>query len=383
MSIRWIDEHEDWAGKTVLVRAELNVPVENGVVIDDFRIKRAIPTLAYLKEKDAKIIIISHIGREPDETLASVAEELKKHIPVAFIPRSDLGMKAAELRNGEILLVENLRQDPREVLNDETFAQELAQLADVFVQDAFATCHREHASFVGIPKFLPSFGGLLLKEEVTNLTAALTPEHPSLAILGGAKFETKEPLIRKFLDMYDKVFVGGALANEIIAAKGFGVGHSRVEDKKIASDIIEHPNLLPVVDIVAADEDENKRVTSIDTVREDEAIVDIGPATMESVAKVARAARTIVWNGPMGWYERGYTQASNTLADAIEESGKDENNVCRTHTVIGGGDTLAIVDERVHDACTFVSTGGGAMLEFLLKGTLPGIEALKHASRVR
>ena len=375
MSIHYIDEATDLSGKTVLVRAGLSAPVENGRVVNDFRIKRTLPTLTYLKDQGAKTIIIGHINRDPKETLQPVADELNKHIQLQFLPLE--GFNSGTLQNGETVMLENLRQDPRERKNDEEFAKELASLADVFVQDAFSVCHRAHASIVGVPKLLPSYGGLLLKEEIEGLSTALSPESPSLAVLGGAKFETKEPLILKLLDVYDNVFVGGALANEVLAAQGHPVGRSVVEDRTVAKDILDHDRLLPVSDVVVENEDKEAHVVRIGDVTDDETIVDIGPDTMRLVAEKAQNARTVVWNGPLGWYERGYTKASDTLADAIAAGSGQEDGVCRAHAIIGGGDTIAILDEHIHDACTFISTGGGAMITFLEKGTLPGIDALK------
>ncbi|MDP2650207.1 MAG: phosphoglycerate kinase [bacterium] len=375
-TIHWIDEQNDLAGKCVLVRAEFNVPVQNGRVLDDFRIKKTLPTILYLKERGARVILISHIGREPSDTLAPVAEALNKHLPVAFRRRENANTDA--LRDGEVILLENLRQDPREMANDYGFANELALLADLFVQDAFGTCHRAHASFVGIPKFLPSFGGMLVRQEVEALSRAREPEHPSLFVLGGAKVETKEPLSRKFLGVYDKVFVGGALANDLLAAQGFPIGASKIEDGKVPREILHHPNLLAIDDVVVLHPDASTNTVHPKDVSAGDVIVDIGQKSVERLTAALTECRTVLWNGPLGWYEKGFSDATRELARAIT-TGKADDGVCLTHAIIGGGDTIAAIGKPIEGSCSFVSTGGGAMLEFLLKGTLPGIKALEQS----
>tara|TARA_B100000745_G_scaffold73424_3_gene44057 strand:+ start:1245 stop:2351 length:1107 start_codon:yes stop_codon:yes gene_type:complete len=368
MNIEWIDEQNDLAGKVVLVRAGLNTPIENGMVRNDFRIQRALPTLRFLRDQGARIIIISHIGRDGTETLQPVADALHEHLPVAFQTREELVVST--LQNGDIVLLENLRQDNREIENDETFAQELAALADIFVQDAFSVCHRKHASIVGIPQYIKSYGGLLLREEIEKLAQVLDPEHPALFILGGAKFETKEPLIRKFIEVYDTLFIGGALQNELLAARGIEVGASVIGDGEIAKDILENEKIASVHDVVVAHVDGSSETLAINEIGSEDTIVDIGDGTMQDLVATFNRYKTIIWNGPLGWYEKGYTSATKTCAHALALSSAT--------TVVGGGDTIALIQkEKLENEFDFVSTGGGAMLEFLLKGTLPGLEVLK------
>lgn len=359
-------------GKRVLVRADFNVPIADGEVVDDFRIQRTLPTIQFLRERGALVRLIAHIGREPHETLAPVAKRLSDVLghEILFVPLSDTDS------NAPVVLYENLRQDKREAQNSETFAQELARRGEIFVQDAFAVCHRTQASVTKVPLYLPKYAGLLLEDEITHLSSARIPEAPSLAVLGGAKFETKEPLIREFLKTHTHVFVGGALANEIIKARGFSVGVSRIEDGVVSPDILSHERLIPITDVVVQEASGSVRECGVSDVHEHETIVDIGPTTALMLANIARSAKSIVWNGPLGWYEKGFTGASITLAHALEDSNSGANGACRSHVVIGGGDTVALLQEETRNACTFVSTGGGAMLDFLLEGTLPGIQVL-------
>lgn len=358
-------------GKRVLLRADFNVPVQNGAIVDDFRIQRTLPTIAFLRQHGALVRIIAHIGRKPHETLAPVAAHLQTLLPNETMVFAHLGQ---DVGDAPLVLFENLRQDSREKANDAVFAQQLAAHGDMFVQDAFAVCHRAHTSIVGVPALLSSYAGLLLEQEITQLTSARAPAAPSLAVLGGAKFETKEPLIREFLNTHTNVFVGGALANEILLARGMSVGASRVQDGKVPADILSHPHLMPIADVVVHDATGVVRTCAVSDVHTDDVIVDIGPNTAAVLAETARTAQSVVWNGPLGWYEKGFTDASLTLAHALHQVNKD--GVCTSHIVVGGGDTVALLQQETKDACTFVSTGGGAMLDFLLEGTLPGIQAL-------
>lgn len=368
MNIEWINGKEDLDGTVVLVRSGLNVPMKDGEVVNDFRIRRALPTLRYLQEKGAKTIVISHIGREKTDTLSSVARVLNTHMPVQFSTLAEIDV--SKMKNGEIILLENLRQDDREVRNDDSFAKELADLADIFVQDAFSVSHREHASIVGIPKHIESFGGLLLKEEVIQLTEALTPEHPALFILGGSKFATKEPLIYKFLEEYDTVFVGGALQNEVLAAQGHNVGDSIIEDGIISEEILGSTKLFKVTDVVVEKKGGASRTSAITNIKDGDQIVDIGEESIKVLSEQLKEYKTVLWNGPLGWYEKGYSEATIKLAQAVVGSS--------AKTFIGGGDTVSIIQEKgLESDFDFVSTGGGAMLIFLLEKTTVGLRALE------
>ncbi len=367
----------------ILVRAPLNVPVANGKVINDYRLRRALPTIQYLRDRGAKIILISHMGQMGTETLAPVAEALGKLIAdVSFCPENtgEKGRAAVRsLSRGGVVVLENLRRNKGEERNDGTFAREPAELADIFVQDSFDTCHRVHASIVGIPKLLPSYAGLLLEDEVTELSHALEPKHPALAVIGGAKFATKEEVLTTLLTMYDHVFVGGALADDFLKAAGQEVGKSLVSDADIGyiKKLLADPKLiLPVDSLVIPASAQGTmaaraeaRIAPQGQVRSDEVILDHGPGTIALFSNLAQKAKTVLWNGPLGNYENGFVDATDAFARAVAGSG--------AHSVVGGGDTVASIEGLgLLPRFSFVSTGGGAMLDFLAKGTLPGIEAL-------
>ena len=364
----------------VFLRASLNVPVEGGKVVNNYRLKHALATIEYLRGEHARIVIGSHIGEAGTETLEPVYRALKEMLPdVAFCPVST-GAAAREavraLSPGGVLVLENLRRHKGEVMNDMAFARELAELADVFVEDAFDTCHREHASIVSLPKLLPGYAGLQLLEEITQLSKALTPKSPSLAVIGGAKFATKEPVIRKLLSLYTHVFVGGALASDFLKAAGHGVGKSLTSgtDTAVIKGLLSNTRLaLPVDSLVCkfggVQKPEAARVASLDGVKDDEVMLDHGPKTIEEITRLVTKAKTILWNGPLGEYELGFVEATDALARAVATSGVE--------SYIGGGDTEAAIDSlRLNKKFTFISTGGGAMLAFIAKGALPGITVL-------
>lgn len=365
----------------VLVRASLNVPIANGRVESDFRLRQALPTIEYLRSRHAKVVLLGHIGDKGTETLEPVFDALKKYIPgITFCSVATGAVARAAVRElppGGVLLLENLRRNAGEMRNDMLFARELAELGDVFVNDAFDVCHRRHASVVGIPEYLPSYAGLQVLKEVTELSAALTPMSPSLAILGGAKFSTKEPVLTKLLERYDRVFVGGALANDFMIARGFSVGMSLVSknpDQLALNTILKHPKLMLPLDEVVAEVDAgpaDSQVVALHQVPQRSAIRDDGPQTVAALATLAGKAKTILWNGPLGLYEKGFTDATHALARALAASD--------ARTILGGGDTVAAVEELgIADRFSFISTGGGAMLDYLASGTLPGIDALRR-----
>lgn len=365
------------SGKRVLVRADFNVPLaKDGSVAEPFRLTRGWQSIRSLQEKGAKTIIISHIGRDPKETLAPVAEALKSFGRVVYI--SDITGIAAQnavaaMKPGEIVLLENLRRDPRETENDESFAKELASLAEIYVDDAFSAAHREHASIVGVPKFIPGYAGILMCEEVAQLDKARSPGHPSFAILGGAKFETKAPLIKLLLEKYDHLFVTGALANDVFKAEGFPIGRSLISKESPTPEVLQHPHFIAPVDVTVEQLDGQARTKKPNEVLEGDKIVDIGPDTIAAIAPLLTETKFILWNGPTGLYEGGYTQWTHAIAHLIAEAAGRG-----AQSVIGGGDTIAAIQDAgiPEDKLGFLSTGGGAMLEYLLQGTLPGIEAL-------
>jgi phosphoglycerate kinase len=368
----------------VLVRASLNVPIENGVVTNDYRLRKALLTIRFLTERNARVVLISHLGEKGTETLAPVAKALGGLIHDVSFCNETVGarVRAAihDMHPGHVLVLENLRRNQGERENTPAFAQELATLADVFVQDSFDTCHRVHASMVGVPKFLPSYAGLQVEEEVVELSSALTPARASLAVIGGAKFSTKEAVLTRLLEVYGQVFVGGALANDFLKAAGFPVGKSLVSDVDAPAikKVLNNPRLVIPVDslVVPAsamgtpDVRSKARVALNEDVREDEIILDHGPKTSELLEEVARKAKNVLWNGPLGMYESNFVDATNNFAKVVAAT--------NAHSVIGGGDTIAAIESLgLLSRFSFVSTGGGAMLDFLAKGTLPGIDALQ------
>jgi phosphoglycerate kinase len=363
----------------ILVRAALNVPVADGKVTNTFRLRKALPTIDFLRKKNAKVILMGHLGEQGTETLQPVFEAMKDMVPgLVFCPVT-IGAPARQavrdLPAGGVLMLENLRRDRGEVMNDKKFAGELAELADVFVEDSFDVCHRSHASVVGVPQLLPAYAGLLVEEEVTQLTKALKPEHPAIAIIGGAKFATKEPVLIKLLDVYDRVFAGGALGNDFVKAMGHSVGTSLVSDadeKEIKRLLANRKLAVPldaVVGTLGKPRDDEKSY-SLDSIPADKAILDDGEQTVAMLTSLVQTAKTVLWNGPLGNYEQGYTDSTYALAKAIAGSG--------AFSIIGGGDTVAAIEEmKAAEHFSFISTGGGAMLDFLAKGTLPGLEVLQ------
>lgn len=378
--MRCIDElpAEELKGKRVIVRAGFDIPLDaSGNASDMFRVRRSAETLAFLREKGARTIVLSHIGRDPKETNAPVARALQGIVPVTYIPDL-LGVAAqqavAAMQDGDIVLLENLRCDERETGNDDAFAKQLAHYGELYVGDAFSAAHRAHASIVGIPKYLPHFAGLLMRQEVDALAAARTPAAPSFAILGGAKFETKAPLVRSLLNRYDHFFLTGALANDVFAARSLAVGASLVSKELPSDDVLSHPHFLSPIDVTVERPDKQAFVKTPECVEANEKIVDIGPDSVGIVAAFLMNANFILWNGPTGLYEDGYFHYTQAIAEVIAERVAQG-----ARAVIGGGDTVAAIQAGGIDISKlgFISTGGGAMLEYLLQGTLPGIDALQ------
>lgn len=362
-------------GKRVLVRAGLDLSLDkHGEAINELRLQKAPETLRFLSEAGAKVIVLSHIGRDITNTNAPVARALQKYLPVFYIP--DLFGHVAQsalsaMKDGDIVMLENLRQHyDLEKANDETFTRSLAALGEIYVNDAFSNSHRAHASMVGIPKFLPSYAGFIIRDEVEHLSEALHPTHPALAIIGGAKFETKDPVIRTFLSSYDHVCAVGAIANDVLRVKGFPIGRSKISEYAPGREVVENPKLIMPLDVTVVNSAGHASVKKPQDVRADDKIVDTGPDTIQALAPIIASAKFIIWNGPTGIYEAGYTAYTLAIGELLSASG--------ARKVIGGGDTIALLqDNGINgEKLGFLSTGGGAMLEYLLKGTLPGIEAL-------
>ncbi len=371
-TFRLITNQTDLKGKRVMVRASLDVPIEGGVVVNDFRIVKALPTIMFLIEEGARVIILTHVGRDPKNTTLPIFNALQKHITLTHtesVVGGDVREKVDALKDGEVLLLGNLRAHDEEENNDDAFARELASYADHYVNDAFAVSHRAHASIVGIPRYIPGFAGITFQEEYEHLSRALTPEHPALFILGGAKFETKQPLILRYADVYEHVFVGGAIANDFIKAKGYDVGESLLSPINLKdTEVMKKENILTPIDVVVGGA-RGKCVVDVGDVKTDEKILDVGIESIEMLKPHIESAKTILWNGPLGNYEGGFDAATKACAQLIAESD--------AFSVVGGGDTVTAIESLgISDQFSFLSTAGGAMLEFLEKGTLPGITAL-------
>jgi phosphoglycerate kinase len=368
MELRSVKE-ADVRGRAVLLRAGLNVPVSGGRVVDDFRLLRALETLELLLARGARVMVLAHIGRK-QESLRPVFAALAAHLPHRKMRFHASGIPAAEevvsLRDGEALVLENVRRLPGEETNDPALAKRLASLADLYVNDAFSDSHREHASIVGIPAHLPSYAGLVVMNEMAHLIEARNPTRPAVAVIGGAKFETKEPLLKALAPVYDTVMVGGAIVNDIFKAQGIDVGDSLIsETPPDLSVLMRHPHIEIPTDVVVATE-RASRTTVPGDMRKGERIVDAGPETGMRWAVHIQNAGFVLMNGPLGVYERGFNTETERLAKTLAHSS--------AYAVVGGGDTIAALRKTNFDESrVFLSTGGGAMLDFLAHGTLPGL----------
>lgn len=370
--IRTITELKNIRGKRVLVRVDFNVTIVKGKIMDDFRIKAALPTIEFLQQKGAKIILISHLG-EKGESLTPVSKELKKYLAHIFVSNTD-GEKAYGILNtmkdGDVVLLENLRQNPGEVKNDPKFVKGLATLADIYVNDAFSVSHRKHASIIGLPKYLPAYAGFQMVAEIRALSGAMEkPKRPLLFILGGAKFLTKMPLVKKYLAKADYVFISGALANDFFKAQGYAVGKSLTSGTVPGiKTLLAKKNLFLPVDVITSSG--KKRVVKLpEAVSKNDVIADIGPMSVALLELLVGKSKTVLWNGPMGKYEDGFAGATETILQTLANS--------RAETIVGGGDTVALVSKlKLGNKLSFVSTGGGATLDYLAHSTLPGIKAL-------
>ncbi len=387
----------DVAGKRVFLRADLNVPIDDGRITDDTRIRASLPTIVHLLERDAIVILASHLGRPKGKVsdalrLKPVADRLSQLLGRPVRMTGDAlgpGVQVAvdKLRPGDLLMLENLRFHAAEEDNDATFAESLAGLADIYVNDAFGSAHRAHASTEGITHHLPAVAGLLLEREVTALSKLLhRPPRPFHTVIGGAKVSGKLEVLEALLSRCQAILVGGGMANTFLAAKGMELGKSLVEDEQLANAerIMaearrKRVRLMLPTDVVIAPQIHHraqKRVVRVTEVPKDQMVVDIGPDTVTAYTEHLAKARTIFWNGPMGVFEIGsFAEGTNAIARFI--AGRTADGVI---TIVGGGDSVAAV-EKLHLArkMTHVSTGGGASLEFVEGKTLPGVEALLDA----
>ena len=381
----------DVAGKRVFVRVDFNVPLENGQITDDTRIRETLPTIRYLIEKGARVILASHLGRPKGKVveemrLTPVAARLSELLgkPVAKADEAigqAVEAKIAELGNGDVLLLENVRFYPGEEANDPELAKAFAALADLYVNDAFGAAHRAHASTEGIAHYLPAVSGLLMEKELSVLGKALhNPDRPFTAIIGGAKVKDKIDVINNLLGIADNVIIGGGLSYTFLKAQGYEIGKSLVDNEKLdlANGFIRKAkekgvNFMLPVDVVVADAfsaDANTKVVPIDGIPRDWEAIDIGPKTRELYAETIAKSKLVVWNGPMGVFEiEPFSHGTRAVAEACAKTS--------AYTIIGGGDSAAAVEKfQLADKMDHISTGGGASLEFMEGKALPGVVAL-------
>jgi len=377
MKLREITKEKNLRGKRVLLRLDINVPIEDGEITNDFRIKKNSEVISYLQKEGAKIIIISHLGKDGKESLEPVAEyfcEIFNNFEfcaTAVIGR-DVINKTKQMNDGDILMLENLRKNPGEKENDPGFAEDLSLLGDIYVNEAFAVSHREHASIVRLPYCLPSYVGPVFLEEINGLGKVLAPTPPFYVILGGAKISTKLPLVEKFISVAENIFLYGALAHDVLHAKGYEVGKSLVDKGvNVNPQLLTHEKIILPTDVVVTNKKEGRSIKNINNVKKDDIIFDEGPESILKIKKTISDAETILWNGPIGNFEEGYVQGTEDVAMIV--SGM------KAFSVVGGGDTIAAIENLgLQDKFSFMSTGGGAMLEYLARGTLAGIDALER-----
>ncbi len=382
----------DAAGKKVFVRADLNVPLRDGAITDDLRVRSSVPTLRALIDQDASVIVASHLGRpkgapDPASSMAAVGTRLQELLASDVLVASDVVgddamAKAAALKPGQVLLLENLRWDPGETKNDDAFAEALASMADVYVDDAFGAAHRAHASISGVPARIPGYAGLLLERELAVLGGLLEdPQRPYVAVLGGAKVSDKLTVLENLLERVDAIAVGGAMAFTFLVAEGIDVGSSRVETDQVdnvrrlvgAARERGVEVLLPTDVVVAPEFAEDAPATSVAAadIPADQMGLDVGPETAATYAAAITGAGSVFWNGPMGVFEwDAFAAGTRTVADAMAAS--------EGFTVVGGGDSAAAIRTfGLDDKVDHVSTGGGASLELLEGKELPGVVALR------
>ncbi|MDA3802435.1 MAG: phosphoglycerate kinase [Patescibacteria group bacterium] len=389
MKINSIKNLKNLAGKKVLLRVDYNVPLEGKKIKDDFRIKASYDTINYLQEKGAKIILVSHLGRakgkvDSSNSLKPVFLYLKENLSsdLKFISEHDPKKAKKEtdnLKEGEIAMIENVRFNKGELTDDKKFSKELANLAEIYVNDAFSVCHRKQASVSGVKEYLPSYAGFLIEKEVEALNKVVNPKKPLVAIMGGAKISTKAPLIFNLHDKADNILIGGALATVFFKTLGYEVGNSFCENEVDDSILEKMKNkkylkkiILPI-DVVVQNKKGIVRQCVPESVKKNESILDIGPETIGLFAKHIKEANTLIWNGPMGKFEEhSFRQGSLSIARSIASRAKGPS-----FGVLGGGETIEVIKmTKMSEYIDFISTAGGAMLSFLGGKELPGLNKI-------
>ncbi len=395
--IHSLKEIKNLKGKRVLVRVDFNVPLKNKKILDDSRIQSSVKTIQYLSRKGAKVILLSHLGRPEGKVISELSLKpvakrlsslLKKNVKVVFdtnliLPSPTRRGVLTVMKPGDVVMLENIRFYAGEENNDPAFAKELASFGDVFVLDGFAVAHRDAPSVSGVAKYLPSYAGFLLEKEIIGLDTVMKhPKKPAILILGGAKIETKIPVLKYMSRATDMVLVGGAMVNTYLKLKGYGVGSSLVDDhidKKIVLSLFSKKKIIKPVDFIVGDK-EGKRIRVVEVkknaheiCRDGEMILDIGPETLEQFCSYIQKAKTLVWNGALGYFEvPAYATGTFEMVRALARRSK------QAYTVVGGGESVLILEQlKLSRSIDLVSTGGGAMLEYISGKKLPGVQALK------
>ncbi|HAS81075.1 MAG: Phosphoglycerate kinase [Candidatus Nomurabacteria bacterium GW2011_GWE1_32_28] len=354
--MRSIKQIKNLKNKKVLVRVDFNVPIKNGIILDDFRIKKSLPTIKFLINKGANVLLMTHLGKDGSESL----EPIIKHF-----------FKISKISKNRVSFFENIRKFEGETKNDKNFAKEISKLGDIYVNDAFSVSHRNHASILSLPKYLPSYAGFQLEEEVKSLSRVIKNiKHPFLYITGGAKFSTKLPLIKRYIKTADYVFVGGALGNTLLKKKGCETGISLVDSENYDfKNILKSKKIILPKDVLVSSN--NKLIEkNLEKIEKGDNIIDIGENTVKDLTSLIKKSKLILWNGPLGEYEKDGGEATKKILKIISKT--------NTESIIGGGDIVSLISKlKLEKKFTFVSTGGGATLDFLSNGTLPGIKALK------
>lgn len=380
-TIKTIRSIRNLSGKTVLLRADLNVPIEKKRVKSDHKIAAVLPTIRYLMRREAKIIVITHVnkGVSAKPIARRLSELLGKKI---LFVKECVGLKAESAVRGmapkDAIFLENLRFDSGEEKNDRKFAKSLSAHADVYVNDAFAASHREHASVCAVKKYLPSYAGLLMEKEILNLNRVLNPKQPLISVIGGSKIQTKISFIKKLAEKSEKILIGGALANNFIAARGFEIGKSIADQSgvKIAGLLMKKcKNIILPVDAIAAENmrGKNAQAKPVSRLEKNDIILDIGPRTIGLFASFIKKANSIIWNGPMGYFENArFKHGTMCVARCIASMSGG-----RAFGVIGGGETVeALRMTKMQDDVDWISTGGGAMLAYLAGEKMPGLKGM-------